>query len=140
MEKVLELTKKYKEFLLYGIFGALTTLVNIVVYFIFTKELGVNFLISNVIAWILSVLFAYVTNKIFVFESKNLSIKEVLKEAVSFFSARLFTGALDMLVMYISVDLLSIDDFLMKILSNIIVILLNYFLSKYWIFKKVEDK
>lgn len=139
MEKILELTKKYKEFLLYGIFGALTTLVNIVVYFIFTKELGINFLISNVIAWILSVLFAYITNKTFVFESKKLEIKEVLKEAVSFFSARLFTGALDMLVMYISVDLLSIDDFLMKILSNIIVILLNYFLSKYWIFKKAEN-
>ena len=78
-----------KELVLYIIFGVLTTIVNIVVYFFFTKLCGVNYIISNIIAWFLSVLFAYVTNRIWVFESENTNL---IKEAVLFFGGRLFSN------------------------------------------------
>lgn len=76
-----------KELIFYIIFGILTTIVNIAVYLCFTKLFGVNYLISNIIAWFLSVLFAYVTNRIWVFQSEN---NNILKEIVLFFSGRIF--------------------------------------------------
>ena len=85
------LYKKYKEIIMYLIFGILTTVVNIVVYFIASNVLNINYLISNATAWFLSVLFAYVTNKLYVFESSS---KEFIKEIVAFFSSRLATGIL----------------------------------------------
>lgn len=133
---MIELLKKYKELLLYGVFGVLTTLVNIIIYYVCTKVLSVDYMISNMIAWLLSVIFAYITNKIFVFDSKNLEINHIIKEITAFFGARLLSGALDMAIMFLAVDLLLIDDFVMKIVTNIIVIILNYFLSKYWVFSK----
>lgn len=133
---MIELFKKYKEVLMYLIFGGLTTLVNIVSYLVLTKLFGIEYMISNVIAWFLSVVFAYITNKIFVFESKTLKIKAVLKEVCSFFGARLFSLGIDMVIMYIAIDMLGINDFISKISANVVVVIVNYFLSKYWIFKK----
>ena len=136
---IVDLIKKYKELILYGVFGVLTTVVNIAVYYVFTNFIGVNYLISNAFAWFLSVLFAYITNKLFVFNSKSFEAKGIIKEGIAFFGARAFSGVLDMTIMYIFVDLLTMNDFIVKIISNILVILINYFLSKYWIFKKDEE-
>lgn len=133
---MIELLKKYKEIIMYGIFGGLTTVVNIVAYFILTKICGIDYMISNGIAWFLSVVFAYVTNKIFVFESKTLEIRAVFREVCSFFGARILSLGIDMAIMYISISVIGIDDVIAKIIANIVVILINYFLSKYWIFKK----
>ncbi|MGL4774326.1 MAG: GtrA family protein [Clostridium sp.] len=133
---MIELLKKYKELIAYGVFGVLTTLINIIVYYVCTKLLGIEYLISNVIAWILSVAFAYITNKLFVFESNKSDLNSILKEVSAFVGARLFSGVLDMGIMYACVDLLSMNDVVVKILANVIVIVLNYFLSKYWIFRK----
>ena len=107
-----------KELILYVVFGALTTLVNIVIYYIFAKFFGINYLISNVIAWIISVLLAYVTNRIWVFESKNTNI---IKELTLFFMGRLFSGVVDTGLMYLFIDLLSIGDLISKIIIQIIV-------------------
>ena len=96
-------------------------------------------LVSNGIAWVLSVLFAYVTNKIFVFESKTDGVREAVREFVSFIACRAGTGVLDMAVMYVTVDMLGWYDVLMKILSNIIVIILNFVFSKLVIFRKKEE-
>ena len=121
-----------KELLFYIIFGILTTLVNIAVYLFFTKILGVNYLISNVIAWFLSVLFAYVTNRIWVFESVNTNI---LKEITLFFSGRIFSGVVDTLLMFIFIDMLLVNDSISKIIIQIIVVVLNYVFSKLIVFK-----
>ena len=120
-----------KELFLYVVFGTLTTLVNLVVYFIL-EHLGVNYIISNIIAWFLSVLFAYVTNRIWVFESKS---PNILKEMVLFFGGRIFSGAVDTGLMYLFIDVLMISDLISKIVVQVIVIILNYVFSKLIVFK-----
>ena len=135
-KKILQLIKKYKSIILYLVFGALTTLINIATYAIFAKVLNINYLISNVIAWILAVIVAYITNKLYVFESKSFEKNVLVKEVISFFIARLFSLGVDMSFMYITIGILKYNDILMKVLSNIIVIILNYVFSKFIIFKK----
>lgn len=133
---MLELIKKYEEIILYGFFGVCTTLVNILVYYIFSHIFNLGTIISTVIAWILSVLFAFVTNKIWVFKSKSWQKDIFIKEAISFFSCRLLTGLLDIGIMYIFVDILKFNDIIIKVISNIIVIIINYIASKLVIFSK----
>lgn len=121
-----------KELFLYVVFGTLTTLVNIVVYFLLDYVLGVNYIISNIIAWFLSVLFAYVTNRIWVFESKS---PDILKEASLFFGGRIFSGVLDTALLYLFIDILAIADAPSKIIVEIIIVIVNYVLSKLVVFK-----
>lgn len=124
---------KYKEVLLYLIFGVLTTLVNIIVYAISTKIFHINWEFSNILAWILSVLFAYVTNRNYVFESKD---NNILREMCSFFGFRILSFVLDMGFMYLFVNLLKTNDMIAKFIVQVIVIVLNYVFSKLFIFKK----
>ncbi|TQX31955.1 GtrA family protein [Clostridioides difficile] len=131
--------KKYKETILYLFFGAFTTLVNIVSYLFFTRVISFNFMVANALAWILAVLFAYVTNKFFVFESKNTNFIFLVKELLTFIGLRFISGLVEMIIMYVMVDLLFINDFLTKIATNIIVIVLNYIFSKLLIFKKTNN-
>ena len=135
MSKITELLKKYKELIMYLVFGVLTTLVNIGAYYIFAHPFELNTVLSTVLAWAVSVLFAFFTNKFFVFESKKSSLFGFLKEIFLFFTARLSTGLLDVFIMFIFVDKLAINDMLIKIVSNIIVIVLNYVLSKLFVFR-----
>ena len=124
-----------KELISYLIFGVLTTVVNIVVYYVFNTWLQVNYLVSNAIAWIASVLFAYITNRKYVFESENTSM---INELVKFIGARLSTGIMDMILMWLLVDVLSMNSMVSKIVVNVLVIVLNYVLSKVFVFKKEE--
>lgn len=126
---------KYRSFILYAFFGVCTTLVNIIVYYICSYVLNLSTIISTAISWFLAVLFAYVTNRKWVFESHVLNTKEVTKEITSFFSCRLLTGLLDIGIMYICVDILNWNDMIIKMTSNILVIVLNYVASKLIIFK-----
>ena len=134
--KLWQLFLKYKEMILYLVFGGLTTLINIVVYAVCARWLSLGTMQANASALTISILFAYITNKLFVFESKTDTIKEVFREFFSFIACRLGTGALDMVFMFVSVDILGFYDVAMKILSNIIVIVLNYVFSKLVIFAK----
>ena len=136
MNKIMDLMKKYKEVLLYILFGVLTTLVNFFSYFLFYNILFIKNVPATIISWFLSVVFAYITNKLFVFESRSFNTKVVFREAITFFSARAFTGVLDVAIMFVTVDLLLLNSTICKLASNILVILLNYILSKLWIFKK----
>ncbi len=138
MNKLKELFLKYKELILYLFFGGCTTLVNIVSYYI-CDRMGISTVISTVIAWILSVVFAYVTNRIYVFESKAIGFNAILKEIISFFTCRLATGIMDLGIMVLFVDLLHFNGLLIKILSNILVVMSNYILSKLVIFKKKSN-
>lgn len=134
-----ELIKKYKSFIMYAIFGVLTTIINLICYEVLYNHMGVSNIISNIIAWIAAVAFAYITNKIWVFESKSLEIKVVLSEIWKFINCRLATGALDLIIMYIGVDILKGPSTILKIISNIIVIILNYIASKLVIFKNKKE-
>jgi putative flippase GtrA len=136
MVKFKELFYKYKEQILYIIFGVFTTLVNISVFYVFNDIINTGLFTSNLIAWILAVLFAYVTNRIFVFESKNTGFKSVFKEILLFTAARLLSLGFDMGIMYLGVVVLLMNDLLTKILSNVVVVVINYVLSKLIIFKK----
>lgn len=134
-EKIIALIIKYKEILLYGIFGVLTTVVNYVSYVIFTRGFNVEIFISNLIAWLLSVIFAYITNKLFVFDSKSFKWNILCKEIISFSAARIFSLFLDMGILYVLVNLAHMPDLIVKIISNVVVIIVNYVLSKFIIFK-----
>ena len=136
---MLRLIKKYKEQILYLLFGALTTLVNLAVYFICRRG-GLSVAASTIIAWFAGVLFAYVTNKLFVFESKAAKLSQLILEIAEFFGCRLFTGLLDLGIMYLSVDILCWYEPAMKIISNVIVVILNYVFSKLIIFKKQKKE
>lgn len=127
-----ELLIKYKEIMMYLIFGVLTTVVNIVVYYVMSDILHIHYMISNIVAWVLSVLFAYITNRTYVFESKNQSI---IKEMIAFFGARLATGVMDMIFMWLFVGLHLLPDFIAKVITNVFVIIANYVLSKLVVFK-----
>lgn len=137
--KIWELFLKYKEMVLYLVFGGLTTLVNIVTYALFAYVFNMGTVVSTMLAWIVSVIFAYITNKIFVFESKTDSLAMAVTECISFFGCRLATGLLDILIMFVSVNILHFNDMVMKILSNILVIILNYIFSKLFIFGKNKN-
>ena len=127
---------KYKEVILYLVFGGLTTLTNIGAYALFARVFHMNLMAANGLALALSILFAYVTNKLFVFESKTDSWGAVLQEFASFMACRLATAVLDMFLMYITVSVAGLYDLLMKVIVNIIVIVLNFVFSKLIIFKK----
>lgn len=133
---ILGLMKKYQSLISYAVFGVLTTVVNIVTYSVCYNRMGMGNTLSNVIAWILAVAFAYVTNKLWVFDSKSWSWGVLKREVPAFVSCRLATGILDIVIMFLCVDVMAWNAMLMKILSNALVIILNYVFSKLIIFKK----
>lgn len=133
MKKVISLYKKYEEIINYLIVGGMTTLVSIGVYALFTKCFHINYMIANVISWIISVLFAYITNRIFVFKSKS---ENIVLEIYQFFKYRIFSFLIEIFLMYVFVELINIDDMISKVIVQIIVIILNYVFSKLFVFKK----
>ena len=135
---MIELYKKYKEIINYLIFGVLTTVVSLATYYIcvFTflnPENPVELQIANIISWIFAVIFAYVTNRKYVFESKE---KNKVKEAIKFVGSRVFTLILDMGVMWLGVTILGFSDKIMKMVSQVLIIIGNYIISKLFVFKK----
>lgn len=132
---LLSFWKKYKDIIPYAIFGVLTTAVNITVYWLVAHPLALSVMISTVLAWIVSVLFAYITNRKWVFHSQAEAPDEILKEILSFFACRLATGVVDWGCMFIFVDLLHLNDVIIKAGANVLVIVLNYIASKLVIFK-----
>ncbi len=139
MNKIKALYQKYKDILLYGIFGVLTTLLNIVVYWVMAHPLSLPTMPSTIAAWLAAVFFAYITNRKWVFHSEAHTWKEIIKEVGSFFSCRLATGAVDWLCMLIFVDVLQFNDDVIKAGANVLVIILNYIASKMIIFKHNRD-
>lgn len=132
MNKILQ---KYRELILYVVFGVLTTVCNFAVYFIATRLFHLSIEIANILGWLLSVLFAYVTNRQYVFQSVEHD-KNVIKELLSFYGSRLFTGLLDFGGMWLFADYLKFNDMITKVVLNVIIIILNFVLSKFLVFQK----
>lgn len=138
MEKIKELYKKYKEVINYLIFGVLTTLVSLAVYYIsvltvLDPENAFQLQVANIISWIAGVAFAYFTNRKYVFESKETN---KVKEASKFVLARVTTLVMDMLIMWLGVTILHGNDKIVKLISQVVVIVSNYVFSKIFVFKK----
>jgi len=132
--------KKYKDIILYLFFGGCTTIINVLVYYIFAHIINFSTIVSTLVAWLVAVLFAYITNRKWVFNSGNIEKKDILSEFFSFIICRLGTGVIDWGMMITFVDFFKFDDIIIKIISNIIVIILNYIMSKLIIFKKRRIK
>ena len=134
-----DLIKKFvnRETITYVICGALTTLVNMVTYAVCCKMMDI--LVANTIAWILSVLFAYVVNKIFVFQSKTKKASEITKEIVGFFGGRVGTLLIESLILFVFITTLGFNEMIIKIAAQFVVLVLNFVISKLFVFKKKKD-
>ena len=140
MDIIKKLINKYWDVIPYLFFGVCTTIVNVVVYWFCSHCIHLGLNISTVIAWVLAVLFAYITNRKWVFKSEAHSAVEIFKEIISFFGCRIATGILDWGCMFLFVKKLKFNDIIIKVLANILVIILNYVASKIIIFKKKDFK
>ena len=141
MNNIKELYLKYKEIINYLIFGVLTTVVSLATYYIcvytfLNPDNSLQPQVANIVSWIAGVTFAYITNRKFVFESEE---QEKLKEAGKFVTSRIATLLTDMLIMFIGVTILKLNDKIIKLISQIIVIIANYLLSKMLVFRKIEN-
>ena len=130
------LWKKYYDVITYLFFGVLTTVVNYIVYLPVYNYLGLSAAVSNAIAWVVAVAFAYLTNKPFVFKSHDWSAKTVIPELTKFVSCRVASGLAETLILLVTVDLLNWDGNIWKLVTSVLVVVLNYFASKLLVFKK----
>ena len=135
VEKIKKLVEKHWDILSYLFFGGLTTLVNYLVYFPVFNWLHLSAAGSNAIAWVVAVAFAYVTNKPFVFQSHDWSAKTVIPELTKFVGCRIGSGAFETLIIFVCVDMLSWNGNIWKIITSVLVVILNYFASKLLVFR-----
>ena len=149
-----DLFNKYKELISYVFFGLLTTVVSVGSFKIFDSLLGErNYLLTNIISWILAVIFAFFTNKLWVFDSKTWRIKTVIKEAVSFAAARLFSLGVEEIGLWLLISVIGLSavnftvfsfdingNFIAKIIMQFVVVVLNYVFSKFVVFRKNKKK
>ena len=138
MTKIKRFVNKYEEVIGYLIFGGLTTVVNIIVFYLFDSIFDVHYLVANAIAIVVSILFAFFTNKKYVFKSSTPTVQLWLKEFSLFVSFRLLSAVFDMGSMWLLVDGLNLNANVAKIITQFIVVVLNYAFSKFFIFKQGE--
>lgn len=126
---------QHKELIDYGFFGVLTTVLNYIIYFFCLVALGMHYATSNGIAWFIAVIFAFVTNKYYVFHSVNWDFSTTFRECWQFISARIISVIIETALLWIFIDIFGCDERIIKIFTNIVVIILNYIFSKFFIFK-----
>lgn len=136
MEKLRALLEKYWDIVTYLVFGVLTTVVNYLVYLPLYNLLGLSAAVSNVIAWAAAVAFAYLTNKPFVFRSHDWSMQTVLPELGKFVSCRIASGAMETGIIFVTVDLFGWNGNIWKLVTSVLVVILNYIFSKLIVFKQ----
>lgn len=134
MEKIRSLLREHREIVSYVFWGGMTTVVNYTAYFLLTRQLDVYYAYANAISWAVSVLFAYFANKLFVFRSREWGWK-ALRELWQMAAARIFSGLLEQGILMLFVEALHFPDGPVKIASNVVVVIVNYVLSKWIIFK-----
>lgn len=135
---IFSIYNKFEEVINYLIVGVLTTFLSIAIYFVFARIFKIDYYTSTVISWFISVLFAYITNKIFVFKSDIKEKKALIKETYEFYKYRLLSLIIEMVIMFLLIELLTIDDMVSKIITQVIVIIINYVFSKIFVFKEIH--
>ena len=133
------LSLRLKESLLYIVFGVFTVLINMASFFLFYDILGYNELVANVYSWIFAVAFAFFTNKVYVFESLSRSINEAVLQFIMFISSRLATLFIEEVVLFIFITMLNYSVIIIKVFAQLLVIVLNYILSKKIVFKREDS-
>ncbi len=128
--------KKHEEGINYLIFGFLAFVLNYILYWVFESLLHCHYMLATALSWVLTVVFAYWTNRTFVFKSRNKGLQTIWKEFVSFIGARVATEVLELVLMYLMVDCLHGNEYVAKLIGQTLVIIANYVLSKLWIFKE----
>ena len=136
IQTIKSLVHKYWDVLTYLIFGVLTTVVNYLVYLPVYNLIGLSAAVSNAIAWVVAVAFAYLTNKPFVFRSHDWSLKTVIPELTKFVSCRVVSGVAETLILLVTVDILHWNGNIWKLVTSVLVVVLNYFASKFLVFVK----
>ena len=136
MEKIRKLFEKYYEIWTYLLFGVLTTVVNYVIYLPCYNVVQISAAASNMIAWVFAVAFAYLTNKPFVFKSHDWSRETVIPELTKFLGCRIGSGAAETVILFLAVDLLGWNGNIWKLLTQVMVVVLNYIGSKLLVFTK----
>lgn len=128
------MSPRIRHYTLYLIFGVITTLVNLLVFKLLI-DAGIHYTISTTIAFIVAVSVAFWTNRTWVFSSRTRGLKAIFREMTSFFSVRIFTYFVDLVGLIILIELIQMDPFISKILLNVLVIILNYLLSRFVVFQ-----
>ncbi|MDO5152506.1 MAG: GtrA family protein [Eubacteriales bacterium] len=136
LQKLRALIEKYWDVVTYLFFGVLTTVVNYLVYLPVYNLLGISAAVSNAIAWVAAVAFAFLTNKPFVFKSHDWSARTVLPELAKFVSCRVASGAMETVILLVTVDILNWNGNIWKLITSVLVVVLNYVASKLLVFKK----
>ena len=136
IQKIHIILEKYREIISYLFFGVLTTIVNFVVYLPVYNILGLSASVSNMIAWVVAVVFAYFVNKIYVFRSLDWSRQTVIPELTKFVTARVLSGALETGILLVTVDILGWNGNIWKFVTQILVVISNYVFSKLIVFRK----
>lgn len=141
INKLLTLFNEKKELVMYIIFGVLTTAISYIVFIAADILLpdSVSVTVPTVISWVAGVLFSYFTNKKWVFETTDQGFMANIKEFFSFVASRLFSGIVDIGIMWVFVDKLLFNTYIVKIISNVIVVVLNYILSKLLVFRNKQS-
>ncbi|PAK84095.1 GtrA family protein [Lentilactobacillus parakefiri] len=140
IDRLKKLYDKYEEVIAYLFWGLLTTAVNVLIFSGLHLFTNMNYMVNNFIAWVISVLFAYITNKAYVFHSPSKSFLSDLKEMSSFFGGRVATLVIEWILLWIGISLMHQNQILVKIFENVVVIILNYFWSKWAVFKNSTNK
>lgn len=136
MQKIWCLIKAHWDVVVYLVFGVLTTVVNYLVYLPLYNWMGISAAVSNIAAWVVAVAFAFLTNKPFVFQSHDWSRKTVLPELSKFVSCRVASGAMETAIIFLTVDLMQWNGNIWKLITSVLVVILNYFASKLLVFRK----
>lgn len=136
MKKIRALVKKYWDVVSYLFFGVCTTIVNYLIYLPCYNLLGMSAVVSNMVAWVVAVAFAYLTNKPFVFKSYDWSLKTVIPELAKFLGCRIGSGAAETVILFLTVDLMGWNGNVWKLVTQVLVVVLNYIGSKLVVFRK----
>ncbi|MDD6216136.1 MAG: GtrA family protein [Roseburia sp.] len=132
--------KKNKEVLLYLFFGGLTFLVSVISYAYFNVTLGINELVANIISWVLAVAFAFFTNRIWVFQAPTKTVSQFLMQLIRFFMGRVATLVVEEVILLVFITILGFNSMVVKVIAQVIVIVLNYVISKLVVFRKKNDQ
>jgi putative flippase GtrA len=130
---------KHRELIVYGVVGVAVTVLNIVLFWLFETTIELHYLAANGLAWVLSFIAAFYGNKYIVFRSTSSQAKRFFYELLTFFAARVISGALDMAIMFAGVDVISVNELAVKVFDNVVVIVFNYIAAKLVIFKKKKE-
>lgn len=140
MDFIIKIYRKYKEAVDYLFWGGVAFVLSTVLFYLFANVMDIYEQIANILSWIICVVFTYFTNRTFVFRSKVKGLKNIFKEFKDFVTARIITLVMENAILFVMIDLLSINNMISKLAGQFVVIVSNYFLSKLWIFKKANKK